>query len=63
MRPGTLLSGQAACVGKNYSCGRSLAEISYGWHICTHRPDGNCDFLMRCNDCFILEIAEPQDLI
>jgi len=59
---GTILNGYGHCVGKNYTCGRKIAEISYGWHICTHRPDNNCDYFMRCTDCFHLEIAEPQDL-
>ena len=61
--PGTLLNGMARCIGKNGTCGRNLAEISYGWHVCTHRPNNECNYFMRCKDCFILEIAEPQDLL
>jgi len=62
MPPGSVL-GYAHCVGKHGNCARPIATVSFGWHICTHRPTKECDYLMRCHDCFLREIAEPQDLI
>jgi hypothetical protein len=56
LRPGTLLRGNHSCPG---GCGRSSADFSFGWHTCTHRPYNECNYLTRCNTCFIKEIAEP----
>jgi hypothetical protein len=42
MQPGSILSGYGYCIGNeynNFKCGRKISDISFGWHICTHRAE------------------------
>ena len=57
---GTILNGhRGTCVGNDWNCGRKIMDYAYGWHICTERADNNCDFMMRCKDCFQIDVAGP----
>jgi hypothetical protein len=58
--PNTILNGhRGTCVGNDWNCGRKIMDYAYGWHICTERAENKCDYLMRCKDCFQIEIAGP----